>query len=303
MSDRVWLVADAPSGEVAYVRHGHAGQEATWKIIGPFVYTKVEDAEAAVADRRFLPEGATGTFKVLETPAASFVQAIFNGFPPSATDVFAIDEGLFPVTEGGAQWVDEALGAPVWAPLFDQDGGGNGLAWLDVVLDQVAQRLGMSKDTIEAIGTISATDADVDDEVSRARKTIMENVRVAIVPEHDTVALQGEGAHEHELTGSARFWLHTVGLRRFNRPELEIRDVPAWWITAAGAELNGWAAYSLDHEIKAGERLQGGGPVPLQLRAVASPDPFWLDTACLRLEVARIFFHCQHDHHKGPTVH
>lgn len=305
MNDRVWIIADAPSGEASYVRHGHEGQEDTWKVIGPFVYTKREDAEAAIADRRFLPNGVEGgSFVVIGVETPCFVQAIYNGFPPSGTDVFALDEGLFPLTEGGAQWIDEALDAPVWAPHFDENGEQNGLAWLRLVLDQVAQRIGMSQDAVEAIGMLNATDEDDEDEVARARRTIMENVQVAIVPEPETVALRHVGT-SHELTTEARFWLHTIGLGRFKRPELEIRNVPAWWVAAAGAELNGWAAYCLDHEIKAGEQLQAGGPVPVQLRAVQSPDPFWRerDTLCLRLEVAQVFFRCGHQNHGGPTVH
>ena len=121
MIDQVWLVADARTGDVSYVEHGQEGDEANWKKIGPFSFTQEEAAKEAAEHPRFLPEGVEGDFTVLAVETSAFVQAIFNGFPPSNTDVFALDERLLPLTDGGAEWVDSALSAPVWGPLFGGD--------------------------------------------------------------------------------------------------------------------------------------------------------------------------------------
>lgn len=307
MIDQVWLIADAVTGDVSYVHHGREDDEDNWKIIGPFAFTKVEEAKEAADNPRFLPEGAEGELVVMEVEASAFVQAVYNGFPPSNTDVFMLDDGIFPLTNGGAQWVDEALGHPIWEPLFDESGESTGLEWLDRVLEQVAGRLDMNMETVQAIGTLNAAAEDVAVDVEQTKLLIQQHVRIAIVPEPGTLAM-GENQENHELTPAAKFWLHTNGMGVFGLPELEIRNVPCWWITAAGAELNGWCGYSLDKGITEGDEMDGGGPVPLKLRAVASPDDFWQKDGreCLRLEVDRVLFTMGHKKHEatGPkTVH
>jgi|APSaa5957512622_1039677.scaffolds.fasta_scaffold01788_3 hypothetical protein len=298
MIEQLWLIADAGTGDVSYVRHGLDGDESNWKTIGPFAYTHPDTAMLAADHRKFLPAGATGEFQVLEVEASTFVQAIFNGFPPSNTDVIALDEGLFPLTSGGAVWVDEAIGTPVWGPLFDEDGATNGLTWLDRVLEQVAHHLDMNMETVEAIGTLNAAQEDVAADIEQTTLLIQQHVRVAITPEHDTDYV-GEDDSHHHLPADTLFWLHTRGMETLGLPELEIRNVPSWWVTAAGGELNGWAAYSLDRGISEGDTLDGGGPVPLKIRAVESPDPFWSEQGieCLRLEVERVLFSCGSGRH------
>ena len=290
MNEHVWLITDKTTGEATYIRHGKDGNEARWRTIGPFAYSDPDEAMRSADNPNFFPEGVEdGDFGVLEVPAADFVKAVFNGFPPSMTDVFALDGGLLPLSEEGAAWVDEGLEASVWTPLFDQNGEDGGLLWLDKVLKQVSERLSMGVDIIEAIGTLNAVAEDIGDEVSQANQLIQEHVRIAIIPEPGTIGLK-QGERFHELSPESRFWLHTKGLVSLGRPELEIRNVPVWWVTAAGAELHGWAAYSLKNQIKPGIPLLGGGPVPIELSAEQSPDPFWEKSSCLRLTVSRVMF-------------
>jgi len=298
MVEQLWLIADAHTGDVSYIRHGLEHDEPHWKTIGPFAYTQLEEATAAAEQRRFLPTGATGEFKVIVLEMSQFVQAIFNGFAPSNTDVFAIDEGLFPLTHDGADWVDEAIGTPVWGPLFDEDGEDIGLTWLDRVLEQVAHRLSINMETVQAIGTLNAAQEDVAVDIEQTMLLIQQHVRVAITPEPDTELL-GEDDEHHHMPADTLFWLHTRGMDTLGLPELEIRNVPSWWVTAAGGELNGWAAYSVDRGIAEGDVLDGGGPVPLKIRALSSPDPLWKDmnVECLRLEVDRVLFVCGSGRH------
>jgi len=306
MIDHVWLIADAGSGDVSYVQHGQEDDEVNWKTIGPFTFTQRDTAEKAADNPKFLPKGVHGEFTILEVEASGFVQAIFNGFPPSNTDVFMLDNALYPLTSSGAEWVDEAVGAPIWGPQFDENGDDTGLGWLDRVLAQVAGCLGMNMETVQTIGSLNAAAEDVSAKVEQTQLLVQQHVRVAITPESGTIAMDEDEDH-HTLSPAARFWLHTNGMNVFGLPELEIRDVPSWWVTAAGAELNGWAAYSIDQGISEDDELDGGGPVPLKLRAVASPDEFWEEDGreCLRLEVAKVLLATGHRKHGpgGEQVH
>ena len=305
MIETVWLITDAATGDVAYIRHGAENDEPNWRTIGPFAYTKEDAACAAAEEPDFLPKGVEGLFEVQEVECSGFVQAIFNGFPPSNTDVFYIDGSLLPLTAGGAAWVDEAFGHPIWGPAFEDEGGGVG--WLDRVLKQVAGKIDMNMETVQAIGSLNAAAEDVAATVEQTNLLVKEHVRVAIVPEEGTMSLDNDDEN-HQLSPAAKFWLHTNGLAKFGIPELEIRNVPAWYVVAAGAELNGWSAYAIDQGIADGDTLDGGGPVPLTLSATESTDPFWAEQGreCLRLEVKAVRFavgHKRHGKDGASTVH
>ena len=288
----VWLIADARNGEVSYIQHGHEGDEANWRWVGPFAFTSLAAAEAAADTPTFLPKGVTGTFMALEVDAASFIRAVYNGFPPKLTDVFVLNQALLPLTANGAAWIDEAQGTPIWAPLFDEDGEGVGLDWLDRVLELVATTLGVSMETVQVIGTLNATEEDAA-EVEQTKSLIQQHIRVTLTPEPGTIQL---GATRlgcaHPVTPAALFWLHTTGLVKLGLPELEIRNVPVWWVQAAGEELLRWAAFSMDHGIAPGDVLRGGGPIPLGIEVASSEDLFWdaHATGCLRLSVAEATF-------------
>lgn len=286
MIERVWLIADADTNDASYVQHGQEGDEANWSLIGPFAYTHRAKAEQAARNPKFFPEGAQGRFTVLEVEGSGFVQAIFNGFPPSNTDVFMLDEGLYPLTHEGARWVDEALEVPVWLPLFDQ-----GVQWLDRVLEQVAGRLHMSMETVLAIGSINAQAEDAAADVEQSSTLVSHNVRLLVIPEEDTLALdEQEGVAT--LSPAAKFVIATTGLSTFGLPELEFRDVPAAWVQAAGLELKGWAVYALDKGICVEDTLPVTGPVHLEYEVVESTNKRWgsLGVDCLQLVVRTVEF-------------
>jgi len=291
MISHVWLIADRLTDEVSYIRHGREGDEPNWRWIGPFAFTGQEAAETAAREPKFLPRGVMGEFRPLEVDTASFIRAIYNGFPPKHTDVFVLDQVLLPLTLNGATWIDEAQEHPVWAPLFDEEGEGVGLDWLDRVLELVASMLHMSMETVQVIGTLNAEEEDAA-EVEQTRSLIHQHVRLTLTPEPGTFQVGKSFPGQYRLTQAALFWLHTQGLTKLGLPELEIRNVPARWVTAAGEELLDWAAFSLDHGISEGDALPGGGPVVLELKAVASPDPVWKTDppGCLRLEVTGVVF-------------
>ena len=277
----VWMLTDPATGQVSYVRHGQEADEENWRVVGPFAYSTEEAAQRATQGNQWLPSPVG----LLEVDASVFVQALFNGFPPSKTDVFAIDDGFLPVTPDGAQWVDNALGKTQWVPLFDE---GTGLTWLDQVLRQVGGRIGLDLETMQSIGEMVTSEDDVADEVEQAKQLVLDNVKVAIIPELDHPVPSYQN-----VPVDTTFWLHTRGLDRLGLPELEILNVPAWWVTAAGAELNAWAAYSTQHPLKAGQILQGGGPVPVLIRVEQSPDSYWEGQQCFRLVLDRVAFYVQ----------
>lgn len=288
MMNQVWLIADQRTGEVSYIQHGREGDEANWRWVGPFAFTTSEAAEEAAVAPKFLPQGITGTFTPLAVDTASFIRAVYNGFPPRHSDVFVLDGALLPLTANGATWVDEAQEVPIWAPLFDEDGEGAGLDWLDHVLQIMASRLSMNMETVQAIGTLNAAEEDAA-EVEQTQSLIHQHVRLTLTPEPGTIKI-GNLPGPHRLTPQAEFWLHTNGMKKLGLPELEIRSVPAWWVHAAGTELLHWAVYSLDHGISEGDILQGGGPVLLDIRVTNSLDERWKGhpTGCLCLEVAGV---------------
>lgn len=293
MISPVWLIADRKTGEVSYIQHGREGDEQNWRWIGPFAFTSLEAAEAAATTPTFLPRGVeTGDFAPLEVDAASFIRAVYNGFPPQHTDVFALNDALLPLTINGARWIDEAQGSPIWTPLFDEEAEGVGLDWLDRVLELVATSLGMSMETVQVIGTLNAAEEDAA-EVEQTRSLIQQHIRVTLTPEPGTVQVgKTRQGTEHPVTPLAKFWLHTAGLVKLGLPELEIRNVPVWWVTAAGEELLNWAAYSLDHGISEGDVLRSGGPIPLGISVTSSDEDYWADhaTGCLRLTVTEAVF-------------
>lgn len=58
--------------------------------------------------------------------------------------------------------------------------------------------------------------------------------------------------------GPRKGWVRTVGMARFGKPELEMRNVPLFLFGPAGEMLNGLADMLLNetHDVKAGESIQ-----------------------------------------------
>jgi hypothetical protein len=125
-------------------------------------------------------------------------------------------------------------------------------------------------------------------EVTKIKKLI----QVAVVPDRH------EPDDAGTLKGDATFWLHTNGMAQFDRPELELRGVPALYVSAAGGILNEWAAYSVDNEIKHGQTVMGeGATIPVLMRALASQNEFWEGrNAALTLVAESVAFQCPCEH-------
>ena len=130
-------------------------------------------------------------------------------------------------------------------------------------------------------------------EADQNKTIINDAVKVLLVPEQEPV------------TPETKFWLHTAGMDRFGRAELEMRDVPVFSLREAGAGRNTWAAHSLSNPISAGERMNGAGPIDYTFTATPSRQvEFWDDTICLELIVSRVAARCEHCHtpHAKPDA-
>lgn len=303
MIERVWLIADADTGDASYIQHGKEDEDQdNWRLIGPFAFTSMHSATQAANNPTFFPDGVEARLKVLEVESSGFIQAIFNGFPPSHTDAFMLDDGVFPLTRSGAGWVDEALDFPLWEPLFDENGLTGGVQWLNRVLEQVAHRMKMSMETVLAIGNMNAAEEDAA-VASQTEALVHHNVRIAVIPEDGTLALNEEQG-SHTLSPAARFVVATSGLRGFGLPELEFRNVPVPWVEAAGAELRHWACVALGEGVCEGDTLERQGPVPYTYEVRESENPMWRskNLECLHLAVAEVRFAAGHKRHtkEGP---
>jgi len=98
-------------------------------------------------------------------------------------------------------------------------------------------------------------------------------------------------AEEHSdrpgwLVGRTRFWVRSDGLHGFDRPALELRDVPALFVGDACDVINYWGHYSVRQEIKASETIGRLAQPRVVMRAEPSEDPWYSerDRLALRLE-------------------
>jgi len=127
-------------------------------------------------------------------------------------------------------------------------------------------------------------------------KQYMEKIRVVAVPTTEVAHPKGG------LTLGSTFWLHTVGMAQFGRPELEMVNVPGEFIGDAGRRINRWAHYSIETEIKAGENVREGDTTfhPVFEVVASENTEFWAEIPCLRIQLGAVLFECAECGHR-PT--
>lgn len=79
----------------------------------------------------------------------------------------------------------------------------------------------------------------------------------------------------HSLTdGPAKGWIHTHGLARHGKPELEMRRVPSLFFCSAGQMLNDIGQYMLDsgRSIRVGDTMELGRTLLLMLEGKADEE-------------------------------
>jgi hypothetical protein len=119
-----------------------------------------------------------------------------------------------------------------------------------------------------------------------------------------TVMIVPEQPEHHDprggFTGEQTFWLHTYGMDKFDRLELEMRGVPGVFVAAAGTYINTWAYHSIEKcEIEADENLMDeSGPCPIVFTTSAAMDPWYTERGlkALRLEAVGVLFECEGNH-------
>jgi hypothetical protein len=131
-----------------------------------------------------------------------------------------------------------------------------------------------------------------------SREEYQEKVKVLAVPVEGTEVHHPKGG----LAEGTLFWLHTHGMAQFDRPELEMFNVPAAHIGDAAGRLNHWAYHSIvKQEIQSGENLREGETAfhPFY-EVILSPHPFWEKDGrtCLRIQLGAVPFKCERCSHK-----
>lgn len=112
-----------------------------------------------------------------------------------------------------------------------------------------------------------------------------------------------EEGHElfHDGLGpGATFWVHTHGMERFKRPDLEFVGVPAQWINESARQLNIWAPYSVDNAIVAGANLSfdaSDAMIPVLMTATKTKADHWDGPlqifGALTLKPLRVGIYCE----------
>lgn len=286
----VWLITDKGSGSLSYLQ---VGNDQTSRLLGPFAYSTEREARQAAKNPTFMPRKVAEavTLDVVEVPGISLIEGILSGFAPSGSDVFSLNENLLPLTKNGASWVDETTGSGEWMPLFKSPP-----SWLKQILLHVSLHMGVEDIEIMAQNgnKPGSRQSPSHSDTLKAKALIKEHVQIVVVPEIE----MSEGLNPDGTIGTigpkTTFWVHTRGMEKFERPDLEIRQVPAWFINYAVATIKGWAVYSLNKEIKAGERIQEGGVVPVIVQASVSKDPYWIGrNLCLTFNVEQVLYQCE----------
>ena len=99
--------------------------------------------------------------------------------------------------------------------------------------------------------------------------------------EKKRIVVQKEIQVDMVTDGPAKGWVHTHGLSRFGRPELEIRNVPELFFVAAGQLLNEVADYMLndtDKPVLAGQNMQIGRLTRFRFHEAKADDDAGYDT-------------------------
>jgi hypothetical protein len=96
----------------------------------------------------------------------------------------------------------------------------------------------------------------------------------------------------HHLTdGPCKGWVHTHGLAKLGRPELEIRNVPALFVSSACRILNMVAEYMLEHHDKPvlpGHTMELDRATLLLFHQGTAADEAGYDSSHYRVPVLRI---------------
>ena len=121
------------------------------------------------------------------------------------------------------------------------------------------------------------------------RETFMKTVQVLMVPIPGTEVPHPKGG----FAEGTMFWLHTYGMEQYDRPEVEMYNVPALFLADAAEHINHWAHYSIDNEIKAGENVHSGNS-PLHpiftMEEYADELAYWGEVPCLRIVLGAVLF-------------
>lgn len=250
----VWIISSRNTGQPAFTV---LTTDETQQVIGPFVYSKKADAKQAANSKEFAPSFLSNVdedLSIIEVQGEGLIHGVLSRFSPANADVFVFDEGLFPLTQSGASWVDMVTGRETWSALFAETNDDR--PWMELVLKSIADSIGLNDFNV-SFGSGSDLDRLLEE-------------KVAVVVEPCTFSSSSFMANS-ALSPNSRFRLYTKGMTELGRSELELVDIPPMFLEAAEAMLLHWAAYSIDNEIEAGSLIVGSeSPITVLLKATTS---------------------------------
>lgn len=73
------------------------------------------------------------------------------------------------------------------------------------------------------------------------------------------------------------YWVHTLGMDKFDRPELELRFVFFPWVLEACSRMNKWAEHSIGLQFNDGDIVIHGSnsKFPVEYKVIETDDEFW----------------------------
>lgn len=269
----VWILTEKDTGNLAMLQG--APQEEKGRVFGPFIFTQEEVAKKAADNYEFrFSDGHLTETEAQEIPVQRLWQGIISGFGDVEMDCFIFDEGLFPMSEEGAKWLDLQNKNEHWAPLFKE----NGPAWIQEVMNQIGAKLGVETPEFQ-IAPPQAVMAAV-----AAR-----SVDVMVVPE--------DGGHKHThkdgtLCPDTEFWAYSTGMERFDLPNIEMRFVDAAWVDAASQIIRIACATVVSNPalLEAGDvQIRIGTLVQVTYNLSLSDDPHWDEKTGATMTLAPAF--------------
>lgn len=181
----------------------------------------------------------------MEVPLSEFLDVVVTLFGDSTSDRFYLDGVAYPLSEKGAQDCLEEDHESPWSLMW-------GTQPITAVRSALLQKLSV------ILGVPLTFDA------KEARVAVREHVQVAVEPEG-----QWYGG---PFPTSLSFYLVTTGLEQFGRTNLEMRGVPALFVSSAIDILRQLAATSLIDPMEDGDVFRFGDVLPLLLQAKSSPN-------------------------------
>jgi hypothetical protein len=226
---------------------------------GPVFFLSKEQGQAQidVLDKDLIPQNLT----LDNIPTTLLLRHVLEAFQ-GGTDLIMVNAIKYPFTLRGAQHVDDRESAlsgkksTFWQDFWTEGQIDTPPLVLRAIVTGIETQTNVPVSIIEE--ELSPSDLD---KVKEATLDLVESAVIFVAVPETTL--------EHT------FWVHTLGLHSFGRPELELRHVPAMFVGEAKLQLHWWSALSVDAPLSPGDKLLDSTPFLVTLGVYESADPAW----------------------------